>query len=236
MKELVEPVLRQLPTYLFQLFVRPKRSILAWVGESQGDLTRPLVFVCVTVGIGVLLQLPSLSKQPDVMTLIAGLAAFKVVAITLVGATIHGLFVLLRGKASFKETLSVYIYLISPLYLMLALLLVVSLGIVQAYDPALAAELRLDPLLFSAHPERAQAFESSAPGLGLAYRLVPVANLIVITAWCVACWGAFRLIHALPRWRSSIAGMLSAGLVVVIFNGLSILMAGVFGRSIPLIQ
>ena len=59
MKELLEPVLKQLPTYLpdlARLVTSPKTAILAWIDEAKGALPRPFIFVAVTVAFGFLLQ------------------------------------------------------------------------------------------------------------------------------------------------------------------------------------
>ena len=110
MKELLEGVLRQLPGYLpdlASLVTGPKTAILRWIGETTGDLTRPLTFVSVSVAIGFLLQLPQLGKEDDFITLVASMAVFKVLALMLFAAIIHLAFLAAGGRTSFVATFSV---------------------------------------------------------------------------------------------------------------------------------
>ena len=46
MKEILERILKQLPSFLpdlGKLLTGPKRAIVPWVEEAKGDLARPLV-------------------------------------------------------------------------------------------------------------------------------------------------------------------------------------------------
>src|SRR5213080_5004183 len=104
MKELLEPVLKQLPTYLpdlARLVTSPKTAILAWIDEAKGELPRPFIFVAVTVAFGFLLQHPQMTKDDAFTTFVAGMAVFKVLALVLFAAIIHLVFHVLRGHGRF---------------------------------------------------------------------------------------------------------------------------------------
>jgi hypothetical protein len=146
--ELLERVLKQLPSYLpdlASLVTGPKTAILGWVEEAKGNLTRPLIFVAVSVAIGFLLQLPQLGKENDFATLVASMSVFKVLALVLFAAIIHLVFLAVGGRASFAATFSAYLYIVSPLYIVLVILETALLGVLRAYDPAAGAAARLDP-------------------------------------------------------------------------------------------
>lgn len=151
MKELLDLLLKHLPGYLpglVSLVIGPKTAIIWWVGEEKGDLTRPIIFVALSVAFGFLLQLPRIIKDLDFATLVVGMAVFKVLALVLFAAIIHLLFRVVRGHASFAETFSAYLYLVSPLYIVLVVLITGTFGVLQAYDPVVAKAATLDPNYF----------------------------------------------------------------------------------------
>ena len=95
MKEILERILKQLPSFLpdlGRLVTGPKRAIVAWVEEAKGDLSRPLVFVGLAIGIGFVLQLPLLGKEHEFMATAASMGLFKLVALLAYATIIHLLF------------------------------------------------------------------------------------------------------------------------------------------------
>lgn len=210
MKELLEPVLKQLPSYLPHmggLLLSPKTTIVHWVKEAKGDLSRPLIFVGLTIAIGFVLQLPQLGKGQEFMVHAASMGLFKIVALAIFAAIIHFLFRMVGGNASFTATFSAYLYLASPLYLAGLLIELASMGVLRAYDPALVLEARTDPFYFLAHPDVKRQFSADSPILAFVYELLKNGNIFLILAWFIACWGAFRQLHNVGRWRSSAVGI-----------------------------
>ena len=239
MKDLLEPVLKQLPSYLpnlASLVTGPKTAIRLWIEEAAGDLTRPLTFVAVSVALGFLLQLPQLGKEADFATLIAGMAVFKILALLLFAAIIHLLFRLASGRASFAATFSAYLYIVSPLYLVLVIGEIATLGVLRAYDPAVGTAERLDPAQLFADSERMRTFAAAAPGLALAYGLLILARVTVVFGWFIACWGALRHLHAVARWRSALAGIATLAAATIFFPGMNYVVLGMFGTSIPTLR
>lgn len=236
MKDLLERVLKQLPGYLpdlANLVTGPKAAILRWVGEAAGDLTRPLIFVAVSVAIGFLLQLPQIGKEADFATLVASMAVFKVLALMVVAAIIHILFRAAGGSATFAATFSAYLYIVSPLYLVLVILDTASIGVLRAYDPVVGAAARVDPYYLLANAERMRKFAAAEPGLALAYQLLNLTVLIACLGWFTACWGALRQLHAVARWRSSVAGLATLAATIVFFYGMKYILLGMFGTAMP---
>lgn len=236
MKDLLERILKQLPGYLpdlASLATRPKTAILRWVGEAAGDLTRPLTFVGVSVAIGFLLQLPQLGKDDAFTTLVASMAVFKVLALVMFAAIIQLVFRMAGGHASFAATFSAYLYIVSPLYIAGVILEIARLGILRAYDPAIAVAVRLDPDYLVANTERWRAFQAAAPGLALVYVLLSLATIFLVLGWFVACWGAFRHVHGIARWRSAFAGVVTLAAGVIFFSGLQYVLLGMFGARVP---
>lgn len=238
MKELLEPVLKQLPGYvpdLGKLVTRPKTSIARWVGEEQGALGKPLVFVAVSVAIGFLLQLPRVDKEQSLTTMIAAMAGFKVVALIVFAAVIQGLFRALGGNAKFAATLSAYLYAVSPLYVLLVLLDLATQGVLRDYSTAFAASAAADPFL-SANGAAWRDFEKARPDLALTYGVLTLSKVAVLLGWATACWGAFRELHGVSRWRSSVAGIAAFFAYYLLQFALQLILRGMFGTALPALQ
>jgi len=236
MKEILERILKQLPSFLpdlGRLLTGPKRAIVRWVEEAKGDLGRPLVFVGVAIGIGFVLQLPLLGKEHEFMATAASMGLFKLVALIAFATIIHPLFRIVGGRAPFASSFAAYLYLASPLYLALVLLDLGSQGVVRAFDPTLAIATRVDPLYFVSHAERAREFAAAAPQLALAYSLLTYAKLLVVLGWFTACWGAFGQLHGVKRWRSSLAGLAAAPAFALYNQALEFVLLGMFGVRAP---
>jgi len=234
-KELLERILKQLPDYLpdlASLVTRPKTAILCWVGEAAGDLTRPLTFVGVSVAIGFLLQLPQLGKDDVFTTLVASMAVFKVLALVMFAAIIQLVFRMVGGHASFVATFSAYLYIVSPLYIAGVILEIARLGVLRVYDPAIAVAVRVDPDYLMANAERWRTFNAAAPKLAVIYVLLNLAWIFAVFGWFVACWGAFRHLHGIRRWRSAFAGVLTLVAGVIFFSGLQYILLGMFGARV----
>ena len=236
MKDLLERILKQLPGYLpdlASLVTRPKTAILRWVGEAAGDLTRPLTFVGVSVAIGFLLQLPQLGKEDVFTTLVASMAVFKVLALVMFAAIIQLVFRMAGGNAGFVATFSAYLYIVSPLYIAGVILEIARLGILRAYDPATAVAVRVDPDYLVTNTERWRTFQTAAPRLAVVYVIVSLAAIVVFLGWFVVCWGAFRHLHGIARWRSTLAGVVTLAAGVIFFSGLQYILLGMFGARVP---
>lgn len=208
MKELAERVFTRLPTYLpdlAALVARPKRTIIAKTSGAEDDLQNALFFVAITVGLGFLLQAPTLAPETDFILTATGMAAFKVVAILLFSAVIHGIFRLVGGHGQFLSTLTAYIYAVCPLYLALVVLSLIAQGLVRAYDPDLGLLLRSNPLYFLQEPEALARFQREAPPLATAMTAVNTLSNVLMIAWFIVCLGAFRHIHGVTRRRSAFA-------------------------------
>ena len=236
MKEVAERVFAQLPHYvpdLAALVGHPKRTIAAKSSGAPDDLQRATVFVGITVGIGFLLQAPTLPPETDFMMAAAAMAAFKVIAILLFSGIVWGAYRLFGGRGDYLRTLTAYIYMVSPLYLVLVVLSLIAQGLVRAYDPELGLLVRGNPFHFLQHPEALAAFETEAPALANAMTAVNAVSNFATLVWFITCLGAFRSIHAVTRRRSGVA----AALIVIAWwpyaAAILFLAIGMFGRMAP---
>jgi Yip1-like protein len=235
-KDLRGSVRKDLSNYLpdlVSLVSQPKTAILRWIGETKGDLRRPLIFVAVSVAIGFLLQLPQLGKEDGFATLVASMVVIKVLALVLFAGIIHLVFLAVGGRALFAATFSAYLYLVSPLYIALVILETAKLGMLRGYDPAAVAAERLIPGYLFADPEQMRTFTTAAPWLALAYNLLGLALILLLFGWFIACWGALRHLHGVTRCRSTLAGLATLAAGFIFFSGLNYVALGMFGTQTP---
>lgn len=238
MKEILEKIFAQLPSYipdLAALIARPKRTIALRNTGAPDDLKRAIAFVAITVGIGFLLQAPSLPAKWDFVTTASAMAVLKLLALTGFSAAIWGTFRALRGQGTYLRTLIAYLYLAAPLYLLGTVARLVFVGLVTSYDPDVGLGLRLDPSYFDDHPEQLSAFASARPTLAYTYTAVGAALIIIILLWAFACQGAFRAVHGISRLRSGIAFVAMLAALVLFYFVLDFTMRGIFGGPSPLL-
>ena len=228
----LKPISSYLPD-LVNLLTGPKTAIARWTGTQKGGLTRALIFVTVSVAIGFLLQLPRLADGHNFATLVTGMAVFKVLALVSFAGIIHLLFRAVGGRARFAQTFAAYLYIVSPLYLVMVVLQTAALGVLRAHDPVLAAAAQLDFGQVAADFARIRAFAAAAPGLGMAYMLLTYGLLAIIPGWFVACWGALRHLHDVVRWRSALAGVATLVSAALFFPSLNYVLLGMFGTDNP---
>src|SRR5262249_29892115 len=99
--------------------------------------------------------------------------------------------------------------------------------------PAIAVAVRVDPDYLVANAERWRTFQAAAPGLAVVYVLLSLAWVFAVLGWFVACWGAFRQVHSIGRWRSALAGVMTLVAGVIFFSGLQYIVLGMFGSRTP---
>jgi hypothetical protein len=238
MKELLERIFKYLPSYvpeLTRLIGRPKTTIAQFTAGAADDLTHALVFVGITVAIGFVLQAPTLAKDHDFLTSAGGMAAFKIVAILGFSAVIFGAMRLLGGRGDYLRTLAVYVYAICPLYLAGIVFHLIGQGIVRSHSEQLATRLAHQPDLLLG-TLAFDAFLDEAPVLAAAYLLVSLAQMVMVLAWGIVCWGSLRHVHQLSQMRSTMAGVLVLAGAYVYGHCLTFLLAGIFGSGrVPLL-
>ncbi len=239
MNELLVPLLKQLANYLpdfVNLVIKPKTIIVHWINEAEGDLIRPFTFVALSVSFGFLLQLPQIGNDHNFAELATGMSIFKVFFLVLCASTIHLLLRIVGGKASFPVTLSAYLYIVSPLYVVGIILNIASIGVLRDYSPVVATNTNLDFNYLFADSTRWQTFNNTAPRLALAYTLLISVRVIMIPAWFITCWGAFRQLHSVSFWRSVTAGIAALIVLGILFSIVKYFLLGMFGTSMPALQ
>ena len=138
---------------------------------------------------------------------------------------------MLGGQGDYITTLAAYLYVISPLYLALILLNVLTLGILTGYDPELAHAWRFGPV-GEVEQEIAQLTES-APDTAFAVSIAWLLQTLLLYLWFAVCWGTFRELHGLSKARSFFAYLLAGSLFYLALWGSWYVIRGLYGSGQP---
>lgn len=211
MKELLELILKHTSGYLpvlFAMFGRPKTTIATKVTGKNADLDNALLFIGISIAIGFALQAPLIPKGDDLMVTVGSTLVAKIVFILMFAGVIWVVMRLFGGHGSFEANLSAYLYVSGPLYLLLVLINILSLGLLSSLDPELTKQGNAAHIL-AWQGAWLENFISDAPAQSVSYLVSRLLLWVVFFAWLLICWGAFRKIHGVTRWRSSAAFVLS---------------------------
>lgn len=239
MKDLLELVFRNLRTYvplLAAMVARPKTTIAKHVAGSEQDLSDALVFVGITVAIGLAFQAPLLRPGEDFTMTAGSVAALKILIIPFDAFLVWAVFRVVGGAGRYDATLSAYLYVISPLYLALVFLNTAALGLIAASDPDLAAEIRNSRTFLVDNPEQLAALADNAPAIAWGYVGLLYAQLLAMLIWGIVCLGAFRRIHAVSRIRSALAYVLTSVAISLSLFVLKLVVLGLHGSKGPSIS
>lgn len=234
MKDLIELILKNLTTYvgvLSAVTAAPKSSVAELI-KRQDPLEKATVFACTTAALGLALQAPLLTAGQD-FTIVAGsMFVVKIVSILAFSSAVFWSFRMLGGQSDFRTTLCVYLYLICPLYLLFTLLDLVVLGLLSS-DPAMAASWQRG---WNLTPEQLDSLMRVAPGRANMVATLALAMPLSTPVWFSICWGAFRTIHGVSKWRSALAFAVSAVLCSILFALSVQIMRGLHGGALPAIM
>ena len=237
MKDLLEFLTKHLRVYLpaFTAVVSgPKSAVAQHVSGAKEDLENALLFGGITLAIGFGIQAPLVPKGQDFMVIAGSILIAKTIFLFLFVCVVWGLFRLLGGRGSFEATLAAYLYIVSPVFLAVILLNLISFGFLSAHDPVLAKSG------FTAHGiilgnANFEKFVTDSPGAATGYILSILLAYVAVFTWFLICWGAFREIHDVPRWKSAIAFVVSYAALYPFTAIYAKVMFGLFGPDGPVL-
>ena len=206
MKEFASIFFKHLSGYVLTLRSvtgSPTRAITDRVINKRNKLNNAFVFVAMTLAIGFAFQAPLVHATENSVTTMSSMLAFKIIAILVFSAVMWSVFRILGGKGDYETTLSAYLYVICPIYLLSLILTLIAVGIITTHDASLATSFRdLNP---SGNQAQLAAFIKEAPAAAIAVTVVLIAALVAPFVWFGICWGVFRRIHRISAGRSFVA-------------------------------
>jgi len=231
MKDLIEFILKNLTAYvslLSAVTAAPKRSVAKLI-ESEDRLENVLVFGCTTAALGLALQAPLLSAGQDFLVVAGSMFVVKILAISVFSAAVFWAFRIVGGRGDYETPFCAYLYLVCPLYLLFTLLDLVILGLLSS-EPAMVTSWQTS---WSLTPEQVNALVRDTPGTASAAGLLVLALALSTPVWFGISWGAFRAIHRVSTWQSTLAFALSFVLCWALFAVTVLIMRGLHGGGLP---
>ena len=215
MKDLLEKLAAYGPRCIEDLIaiLSGPKTFLRGIGPSDAEaLPRALAFLAFCVSIGFLLELPFESAQKDWWSTFGLLLVLSGVAALITAAIIKCGFAAMRGKATLHYHFLLASYVTAPAFMIQPLMNGASKGIVKKYQPDLYAlfETYVNASLTGISTlEVERFFPLFRSGSVLLAFAVLALNHIMLTAWIVICWGAYKDINHVTRIRSLLAGLVS---------------------------
>jgi hypothetical protein len=209
MKDLIDIILKNLTGYLpilVSLISTPKQSILTLTADEAERLKKALLFVVITIAIGFALQAPLVKISENFITHAGSMLALKILAFISFSGVIMLAFRLVGGTANYEITLSAYLYIISPLYLILVMLRLISIGIASTHDPEFSRSMFIDQNITS---EQYRNFFDISPVAAISSTLISLFQFPIIIIWFALCWGSLRKIHQVSFIRSFLAYLIT---------------------------
>ena len=233
MKDLIEIIVKGLADYvpvLAAIVATPRQSIRKFLGEGDEALSRALAFCGLTLAIGLVLQGPLAESDQDFTTYAGSLLALRIFAVVSFAGFVVMFFRLFGGKGDYLSTLCAGLYIISPIYLFLVITNLIMLGVMTRYDPEIATIWRSGLPLTEAQIE---AFVELAPSLAIGFLVLQLLQIFISTVWFLRCWGVYREIHGVSRFRSALVYLLTTGLWYLYWIGTLLVLKGLNGGRLP---
>jgi hypothetical protein len=206
LKDLILKIIGYLPRYLNEfgdLLVAPKRFLRVRNVKPQETLSDALVFLGVSLSVGVIMQLQLLPKGLDVWGSLAGVATSTLVGLALMASVLRLAWRFVGGKASTRSYFVTQAYVSGAAIIVIFVVVLIGVGVLKVFDPLLYAQVR------AARPGLGQIPDLSgsiAPPVVLA----TIGCVILLSAvWGFATWGAYRELNHVGRLRSGVAFVLT---------------------------
>ena len=231
MNDLISALLKQIRGYipvLAAVVATPRRTIPERLYQRSDPLGDAFTFFGVTLALSLLLQAPLVGSEHDFIKVAATLLALKIVMMLVFNGAIAILFKLVGGRGGFIATLGASLYIVAPGYLFAVTMKLFGLGIITGTDPMLASDLKNGEV---ALVQAMQTLSGAAPDVAMWINLLILVQLVVITGWYLVCWGVYRQIHEVSRFRSSLVYIAAWLFYAGVVNLDSVILRGLYGGT-----
>lgn len=216
MRELIGKVLAYLPKYIEvfgSLLAGPKRFIAKENSNADQTLDRSLIFLGISLVLVVVMQTRIRPSEYDFWTHLGLMAILCLAAVSLASVALRVSWWIVGGKTGIRSFFVTYSYFYSVVVVLITFSQLVSSGFLRVFDPDLYTEIHL-----SKGQERNQIFtDALADGVTLWVTiLIFVVGFVCVSIWGLICWGAYRELNNLSKFRSFCASMIMGILLLVI--------------------
>ena len=203
---MVRQLLAYLPRYLSELgsvLIGPKRFIAQRNANAEEAFEDSVLFLICSSVVVFLLTARLLPAGTEIVLHLAGHAVTVVLGVSLFAVALRIAWAAVGGKSSVRSFFVTYGYFNGAISVVLFLFLLVANGVVRVFEPELYAAAReMADLGFLEQVDELNKLGYGDSPATVAALAIQVAGAIVTATWGFACWGAYRQLNGLGRWRS----------------------------------
>jgi Yip1 domain len=219
MKEFLEALAAYGPKF-FDDFIGiisgPKRFLRGVDSAKPNSMTQAVNFYVLCLLVAFVMELPFLSTGKQPWSLFPVEVALYLMGTVIIAATFRFLFRLVGGSGSFRDHLVLTLYISGPMYLWGSLGAATTKGIVLVNQPGLYPLFKQymdETLTFGALSEPHYDALFDQPSVMIAI-LLSWCLLMSTSIWLLLCWGAYRFLNHVTRFRSFIAVVLAIAISI----------------------
>ena len=215
--------LKRLLTYLIDfgaVLVSPKRLIAGRLADPEEAFVGARMFLSCSFVVMILLWASIPVPGTPIVVQLAGHAVEQLIGLSVLALVVWGAWAAVGARSSARAFFVVYAYFAGVIFVMFSLCLAVAEGIVRIFEPDVHQALQR----FADLPHEGGVRQLEELGV-LDRRAWVIAFLMQLfgsagaVIWALICWGAFRQLHGVGRWRSLgamvIAGSFAGAIVAV---------------------
>jgi len=211
MKEILDSFAAYVPRFLNELmgiFSGPKSFFRQLDINASDSLTNALIFYVLCLGLSFFLELPFITTAKELWIMFVVTLILFTIGSLLIAATYKISFRVVGGKGTFYKHFLLTLYVSGPAYIIFAFIAAASKGIVLSGAPDLYPLFKqfMDTSMSSAGSPDIDEF-------GILFESIPTLTAIILgqliwivmIVWIVICWGAYRYINDISKFRSVMA-------------------------------
>ena len=216
MSEWIERELVYLPKYIENfgsLLAGPKRFIAREISNADETLAQSLRFLGISLVLFTVMQTPTRPSEYEFWTHLGliGITCLAVVSLTAIALRFSWWVV--GGRATIRIFFVTYSYLLAVVLVLSGFSRLLSLGFLKVFDPDLYAQLQL----LKGQQLVQSLGDALSEGVTLWVTIIIFAvGLLCCSVWSFLCWGAYRELNDLSKFRSFFAFMIMGILSLVI--------------------
>jgi len=211
MASLAEQAMAELPKAVDSLVAflsAPKGFLLRLSLEDDGAMTSALAFFALFSAANFFLALPYQPPHSDPSSFAAKYVAFLGLGTIFFAAEISIAWRAVGGRTPFRTYLLFTFYISAIATLLSSFGSLVSRGVVKVFAPTEIDEFSTvinNLLVFNYTSLDKYVFTDSNTGVLLVGLGIFWVLSFIVVGWLTVCWGAFRQVNTLSRWRSAMA-------------------------------
>jgi len=211
MKDLLEKILMYLPQYLMDfglLLSAPKKFISSKYLKSEETFVQSLLFLGVSLVLVVVMTAPFLFPGRDLWAHVGTVAIGFSLGVCLYAIALRLAWWIVGGKSAVRSFFVIYAYYFGVGMVLLTLFRLLGEGVFKVFAPELHTRV------LEAWLTRKPIPDVSGNSVVLISTLVFMSGFVIVFAWGIVGWGAYKELNALSRTRSFVALLIALVLAI----------------------